>query len=161
MIKPVKDTNDIIRWTICHKEFGMLGCCSAVSSNIDIEPLLRGDKPKIFALCLSALPNTTRYTAFNLVRSADTCKLTLQEINDIPLYLSSKRIASPTLSPMPYLHHVVPTQLLTVRKLLAYACPDSIPAAFNCPQINGRSPFLAPNMSIRCPPVILVYKLYF
>jgi hypothetical protein len=73
MIKPVKDTNNIIRRTICHKEFSMLGFCSAVSSNVDIEPLLRRDKPEIFALRLSALPNTTRYTTFDLVRSADTC----------------------------------------------------------------------------------------
>ncbi len=51
----------------------MLGFCSAVPSNVDIEPLFRGDKPEIFALRLSTLPNATGYTAFDLVGGADTC----------------------------------------------------------------------------------------
>ena len=51
----------------------MLGFCSTVSGNVDIEPLFRGDKPEIFALRLSTLPNTTGYTPFDLVRGPYAC----------------------------------------------------------------------------------------
>ena len=51
---------------------------------------------------------------------------------------------------VPKRHHSEPTQVLTVRSALAYACPDGIPISFHT---FGRSSFFTPSKSIRCPPV--------
>lgn len=59
---------------------------------------------------------------------------------------------------MPYRHQFVPTHDFTVRSAFPYAWPDSNPASTSSFQIEGRSAFCAPNRSIRCPPVILVYS---
>src|SRR4051794_1227509 len=67
----------------------------------------------------------------------------------ILLYLSSNLTAMPTLSPIPYLHHVLPTQLFTVLKLFAYPWPLSNPPSTNSFQIGINSCFFAPKRSIR------------
>ncbi len=78
-----------------------------------------------------------------------------------PLYRSSISSAIFTLSSTPYRHQVLPTHDLTVRTDFPYAWPVSKPAAISSFQIRGNSCCWAPNKSIRCPPVIFVYKLYF
>src|SRR3954463_9320573 len=51
---------------------------------------------------------------------------------------------------VPKRHHSEPTQVLTVRSAFAYACPEGISRSR---QTLGRSSFLTPSRSMRCPPV--------
>jgi hypothetical protein len=51
-------------------------------------------------------------------------------------------MANPTESCCPYRHHVVPTQLFTVRNDFPYACPLSNPCIYE-PFPDGRQVFLA------------------
>ena len=53
-------------------------------------------------------------------------------------------MANPTESCCPYRHHVVPTQLFTVRKDFPYACPLSNPASTSLSQMAGKSSLRAP-----------------
>src|SRR4051794_34885498 len=66
--------------------------------------------------------------------------------------------ASATESCTPNRHHVEPTHDFTVRSDLPYAWPDSNPASTRRCQMRGSWSMRAPNMSIRWPPVILVYS---
>src|SRR4029453_9958372 len=53
---------------------------------------------------------------------------------------------------VPNRHHSLPTQVFTVRNALAYAWPDGISRSAHT---AGRSAFLTPSRSMRCPPVTL------
>ncbi len=53
---------------------------------------------------------------------------------------------------VPKRQKVEPTQVLTVRSALPYAYPEGMSSSAH---MFGRSSFLTPSRSIRCPPVIL------
>ena len=67
----------------------------------------------------------------------------------------SNRTPRPVESWVPNRHQSVPTQVFTVRSPLAYAWPETMPAAFRSAHTAGRSSLRTPNRSIRWPPVTL------
>ncbi len=141
-------------WVSCpfHKRnFELKG---AEAGNKDVETLFRGNQAEavLKSAWVMLIHVDTTHSLFcasaHSRTQPDTPPLILCG-DRMLLYLSSSLMAMPTLSPMPNRHQVVPTQLLTVRNDLAYACPLSMPASTSSVQMSTRSCFLAPNMSMR------------
>lgn len=69
---------------------------------------------------------------------------------------------SPVGSWVPKRRWPAPTQVFTLRSPLAWAWPETMPAAFRSARIAGGSAFFTPGRPMRCPPVTFtVGALYF
>lgn len=117
---------------------------------------------EILSLCFCTFPHATRHTTLEFMGAAHAAIASLQldsQTNGVTDTVTAPYQTNCSgkvgMDHMLKRHiQVLPTQDLTVRKLLPYAWPLSNPALFNSSHIAGKSSFMAPNISMRWPPVI-------